>query len=63
MNIPLTRDLAKFVATLSFDLLPARAVATAKLAFLDATGVMLAGKDEPCVAVMTLQCRRIPVQY
>ncbi|MGF6637315.1 MmgE/PrpD family protein [Paraburkholderia sp. MM6662-R1] len=52
MSTPLTRDLAAFVATLSFDALPAEAVATAKLAFLDATGVMLAGKDEPCVTVL-----------
>jgi 2-methylcitrate dehydratase PrpD len=52
MNTPLTRELARFVASLSFGMLPAKAVATAKLAFLDATGVMLAGKDESCVTIL-----------
>jgi 2-methylcitrate dehydratase PrpD len=52
MTIPLTRDLAAFVAALEFAQLPTAAVSTAKLGFIDSTGVMLAGKDEPCVTIL-----------
>jgi 2-methylcitrate dehydratase PrpD len=52
MTAALTRDLARFVASLRYEQLPPEAVAMAKLGFIDSTATLLAGRDEPCVAVL-----------
>ncbi len=48
----LTRNLAEFAASLDFRKIPADAVATAKRGFIDCTGVMFAGREEPVVKVL-----------
>lgn len=60
MTAALTRDLAAFVSALRYEQLPAEAVAMAKLGFIDSTGVLLAGKDEPCVSVLRRTLDPVP---
>ncbi len=52
MTVAITRELGKFVAGLRFEDIPADAIAAARLGFIDSIGVMLAGKDEPCVSIL-----------
>jgi 2-methylcitrate dehydratase PrpD len=47
MTVPLTRDLGRFVSSVTFDTLPAEAIAVAKLGFTDCIAVMIAGSGEP----------------
>ena len=48
----LTRQLADFVAGVSYESVPAEAVATVKRGFIDCVGVMFAGRDEPVVKLL-----------
>lgn len=45
--MPLTQDLGRFAASVSFDRLPQEAVAVAKLGFTDTIATMIAGAHEP----------------
>jgi len=45
----LTRQLGEFIASLSFDRLPAEALAAVQRGAVDCIGVLLAGRDEPVV--------------
>ena len=49
MPVSLTRDLGRFVSSISFDQLPPEAVAIAKLGFTDCIAVMIAGSAERTV--------------
>ncbi|OWT66425.1 MmgE/PrpD family protein [Candidimonas nitroreducens] len=60
MTVALTRDLAEFVVTLTYDRLPPKAIAIAKLGFIDATAALLAGKHEPCVAILKRTLNPVP---
>ncbi len=51
MGIALTRALGKFVSEVTFDKLPAQAVAVAKLGFTDCVAVMVAGSSEPVARI------------
>jgi 2-methylcitrate dehydratase PrpD len=46
MPMALTRELGRFIAAISFETLPAAAVATAKLGFTDCVATMIAGAPE-----------------
>jgi len=48
----LTKKLGEFVAALEFGKIPAEAVVTARRGFIDCTGVMFAGRDEPVVRIL-----------
>lgn len=50
--VGLTRKLGEFAASISFGGLPAEAIETAKRGFIDCTGVMFAGRDEPVVGIL-----------
>lgn len=47
----LTRQLAEFIASISFDRLPGEAVETVKRGAIDCVGVLFAGRDEPVVDI------------
>ena len=50
--MPLTRDLAGFVAALSPNRVPAEAARVARTGFIDCLGVMVAGRDEDPVRLL-----------
>jgi len=52
MSTSLTRDLAAAASGLEFEGIPRSGIDMAKRGFIDAVGVMLAGKDEPCVSIL-----------
>jgi 2-methylcitrate dehydratase PrpD len=45
--MPLTQDLGRFAAGLTFDALPAEAVETARIGFIDTIATMIAGAHDP----------------
>jgi len=45
--MPLTQDLGRFVAGLTFEKLPQEAVATARTGFIDTIATMIAGAQDP----------------
>ncbi|GAA5233321.1 MmgE/PrpD family protein [Verticiella sediminum] len=52
MKAALTRDLAAATSGLTYERIPRAGIEIAKRGFIDAIGVMLAGKDEPCVSIL-----------
>src|SRR3546814_12185306 len=52
MRASLTYDFAVAVSRLAFEQMPRQGIDIAKRGFIDAVGVMLAGKDEPCVSIL-----------
>jgi len=52
-----TREAAKFVASLTFDDIPDECIRLAKRCMIDGLGVMLAGSSEPCAQV----CRKYAI--
>jgi 2-methylcitrate dehydratase PrpD len=51
--MPLTSSLGQFVADLSANQLPQEAVRVAGVGFVDATGTMIAGRNETSVRILT----------
>ena len=51
--MPLTKDLGQFVAELSPNRLPEKAVRVARMGIIDCIGTMIAGRNEDSVRIMT----------
>jgi 2-methylcitrate dehydratase PrpD len=54
-RIGLTQEIADFIASAPRAVLPPEAVAAAKRAFIDTLGVIMAGRNEPVVAIVAAQ--------
>jgi len=53
----LTRQLTEFIVSLTFDQVPREATETAKRGAIDCIGVLLAGRDEPVVEIVSALVR------
>src|SRR6266849_6702257 len=60
LKMPLTQELGRFVASLTFEKLPAQAVETARTGIIDTIATMIAGAHDP--APQLLRQRLAPTQ-
>jgi len=58
----ITREISEFTASLRFEELPQEAVRIAKRCILDGLGVILAGSDQPCTAIIRRQSIQLGIQ-